>query len=132
MADTIANNMYFIQSGTVAVFSKAGQEVNKQLPLFLLHRYNLGHPVQFFFQLCHLYDGNHFGEIALVLPNQKRIASVIAIETSSVYRLSRKDFLKAIIPFPDLLLQIEQIAKTRLQSTTDESERIYRSSRSSR
>ncbi|RZC37629.1 potassium/sodium hyperpolarization-activated cyclic nucleotide-gated channel 1-like [Asbolus verrucosus] len=85
--------MYFISTGTVAVYTVSGKEV------------------------CHLEDGAHFGEIALVNQDSLRVASVIAVEICELYRLDRKDFVKAIHPYPDLLEKIQKIAADRMEKT---------------
>ncbi|XP_044265658.1 potassium/sodium hyperpolarization-activated cyclic nucleotide-gated channel 1-like [Tribolium madens] len=92
-ANSTGNCMYFISTGTVAVYTVSGKEV------------------------CHLEDGDHFGEIALVTPEAQRVASVIAVETCELYRLDRKDFIKAIHPYPDLLEKIQKIAADRMEKT---------------
>ncbi|XP_065168587.1 potassium/sodium hyperpolarization-activated cyclic nucleotide-gated channel 4-like isoform X3 [Atheta coriaria] len=90
---TIGNSMYFISNGTVAVYSNHGKE------------------------LCHLQDGDHFGEIALINRDSIRVASVIAAEVCELYRLDRKDFVKAIMPFPDLYEKIAFVASERKENT---------------
>ncbi|KAK9728433.1 Cyclic nucleotide-binding domain [Popillia japonica] len=84
--------MYFIASGCVAIYTKGGQEV------------------------CHLEDGNFFGEIGLVT-EQLRLASVVAVETSELYRLNEQDFIRAILPYPDLIDKIKKIAFERTEQT---------------
>nr|CAH7748329.1 unnamed protein product [Callosobruchus chinensis] len=90
-ANTPGASMYFISTGTVAIYTKSGKEV------------------------CHLEDGAHFGEIALLIKDTFRIASVIAVEVSEIYRLDQKDFVKAINPYPDLLANIQHIAEERME-----------------
>jgi len=85
--------MYFIASGTVAIYTGTGKEV------------------------CHLYDGAHFGEIALVMPAERRVASVVAIETCEVYRLTRADFARTIHPYPMLWDRVKKIAMERHERT---------------
>lgn len=68
-------------------------------------------------QVAHLVDGSHFGEIALVMDNEQRVASVVAVEACELYNLSRKDFLKALEPYPDLYYRIKRMAQHRLQET---------------
>lgn len=92
-ANTPGDCMYFIASGTVAVYSTSGKEI------------------------CHLEDGSHFGEVALVNKSETRIASVVAIEICEVYRFDEKDFVRAIHPYPDLLESIERIAADRMEKT---------------
>ncbi|XP_048511333.1 potassium/sodium hyperpolarization-activated cyclic nucleotide-gated channel 1-like [Athalia rosae] len=86
--------MYFIASGTVAIYTKSGKEV------------------------CHLEDGAHFGEIALVMPDERRVASVVAVEICELYRLERADFVRTIHPYPMLWERIKKIAMERHERTT--------------
>ncbi|XP_061931564.1 potassium/sodium hyperpolarization-activated cyclic nucleotide-gated channel 2 [Apis cerana] len=83
--------MFFLSAGTVAVLTPTGKEI------------------------CHLDDGAHFGEIALLVPDQRRVASVIAIEVCEVYRLNRKDFRKCIAVHSELFAMIESIATERIE-----------------
>lgn len=54
--------MFFITTGTVSVFSPSMRE------------------------LCQLEEGAHFGEIALIKKNQRRVATIIAVETCELLR----------------------------------------------
>lgn len=85
--------MYFIATGTVAIYTSSGKEV------------------------CHLEDGAHFGEIALVMPDERRVASVVAVEICELYRLDRVDFAKTIHPYPMLWERIKNIAVERHEKT---------------
>ncbi|XP_078038495.1 potassium/sodium hyperpolarization-activated cyclic nucleotide-gated channel 1 [Augochlora pura] len=87
--------MFFISAGTVAVLTPTGKEI------------------------CHLDDGAHFGEVALLVPDQRRVASVIAIEVCEVYRLDRKDFRKCIAVHTELFAKLENIASERIQRAVD-------------
>ncbi|XP_076289994.1 potassium/sodium hyperpolarization-activated cyclic nucleotide-gated channel 1 [Lasioglossum baleicum] len=87
--------MFFISAGTVAVLTPTGKEI------------------------CHLDDGAHFGEVALLVPDQRRVASVIAIEVCEVYRLDRKDFRKCIAVHTELFAKLEYIASERIQRAVD-------------
>lgn len=87
------NCMYFIATGTVAVYTSSGKEV------------------------CHLEDDAHFGEIALVMPDERRVASVVAVEICKLYRLDRADFSRTIHPYPMLWEQIKKIAIERHEKT---------------
>lgn len=93
------DSMFFISAGTVAIYTSLGKEV------------------------CHLADGNHFGEIALVMEGEKRVASVIAVDPCELFNLSRKDFHKAIEPYPDLYFRIRKIAQDRIVKTLAELEK---------
>lgn len=44
------------------------------------------------FQVCHLEDGTHFGEVALLMKDSKRMATVVAVEITQLYRLDAADF----------------------------------------
>ncbi|XP_043491455.1 potassium/sodium hyperpolarization-activated cyclic nucleotide-gated channel 2-like [Polistes fuscatus] len=85
-ANEPGNCMYFIGSGTVAVYTVSGKEV------------------------CHLKDGAHFGEIALVMADERRVASVVAVEICELYRLDRADFARTIHLYPMMWEQIKNIA----------------------
>ncbi|KOX76932.1 Potassium/sodium hyperpolarization-activated cyclic nucleotide-gated channel 2 [Melipona quadrifasciata] len=85
--------MYFIATGTVAIYTNSGKEV------------------------CHLEDGAHFGEVALVMPNELRVASVVAVEVCELYRLNRGDFARTIHPYPMLWETIKKIAIERHEKT---------------
>ncbi|KAG5328367.1 HCN2 protein, partial [Acromyrmex charruanus] len=87
------NCMYFIASGTVAIYTITGKEV------------------------CHLEDGAHFGEIALVMLNERRVASVVAVEICELYRLDRADFARTVHPYPMLWEQVKKIALERQERT---------------
>lgn len=65
---TTGDSMYFIESGTVAVYTPSGREV------------------------CHLQDGAYFGEISILMTNQKRPSSIIAVEITRVYILQKQHF----------------------------------------
>ncbi|KAG5322765.1 HCN4 protein, partial [Pseudoatta argentina] len=92
-AGTQGDCMYFLASGTIAVLTPTGKEV------------------------CHLNDGAHFGEIALLVVDQRRVASVVAVEVCEVYRLDRKDFRHCIEVNSELFAEIERIAAERIEKT---------------
>ncbi|XP_076392816.1 potassium/sodium hyperpolarization-activated cyclic nucleotide-gated channel 4 [Megachile rotundata] len=95
--------MFFLSAGTVAILTPTGKEI------------------------CHLEDGAHFGEVALLVPDQRRVASVIAIEVCEVYRLERRDFRKCIAVHTELFAQIERIATDRIEKavTIEEQHKRY-------
>ncbi|KAG5308122.1 HCN2 protein, partial [Acromyrmex insinuator] len=90
------NCMYFIASGTVAIYTITGKEV------------------------CHLEDGAYFGEIALMMPNERRVASVVAVEICELYRLDRADFARTVHPYPMLWEQVKKIALERQERTPND------------
>ncbi|CAH2000120.1 unnamed protein product [Acanthoscelides obtectus] len=63
-----ADGMFFISSGTVAVYTHSGKE------------------------LCHLHDGHYFGEIGMLKNSNRYAATVVAIEITKVYMLPKRDF----------------------------------------
>lgn len=99
-ANTIGESMFFIQNGTAAIISPSGVE------------------------LGHLSDGSHFGEIALLLKGQKRIATIIALEICEIYKLSQKDFQRVILPHPNILNKLEIIALRRVKNNEQRSSMI--------
>lgn len=81
--------------------------------------------------------------MALLVPDQRRVASVIAIEVCEVYRLDRRDFRKCIAVHTELFAKIERIATERVERAvvieeqhqrylTSRSANIYESKRSRR
>ncbi|KAK5641304.1 hypothetical protein RI129_009851 [Pyrocoelia pectoralis] len=92
-ASTIGDCMYFLSSGTVCVTTPTGREV------------------------CHLYDGAYFGEVALIMKDQKRIANVYALEICEVYRLDRKHFKTCCMYNTQFCKKLEKIAEERREQT---------------
>lgn len=97
----IGDSMYFLASGTAAIFSNQGTE------------------------LTHIMDGSYFGEISLLIPEQKRIATVIAIETCEVYKLAYSDFQTVIKPHEELLEVMEGIALQRIGHTRSSFQNMF-------
>ncbi|XP_057652736.1 potassium/sodium hyperpolarization-activated cyclic nucleotide-gated channel 2-like [Diorhabda carinulata] len=87
----IGESMYFIASGTVAVYTYSGKEI------------------------CHLEDGAYFGEISLVMKDQKRTANIHAIETSHIYKLRKTDFQKIFSKHQKIFKKITRGAEKRLK-----------------
>nr|CAI5825614.1 unnamed protein product [Callosobruchus analis] len=81
--------MYFINYGTVAVYTAAGKE------------------------LCHLEDGAHFGEIALIFEGP-RVATVAAVTPCELFVLSRNDYAESVEPYPAVKKKIEDLARSRM------------------
>lgn len=76
--------------------------------------------------MCHLNEGAYFGEIALLVADQRRIASVVAIEVCDVYLLDRKDFRQCIAVHSELFAEIERIAAERIEKTVKAEEQHKR------
>lgn len=85
--------MYFIDRGTVAIYSESGKEV------------------------CHLRDGDFFGEIALVMKHRFRTASVVAVTNCELFRLERADFESSIACYPTVYEDIKKVATNRYERT---------------
>lgn len=92
-AGIAGDTMYFISYGTVAVYTIGGREI------------------------CHLTDGSHFGEIAILTENEKRVASVVAVDPCELFGLSRNDFQKTMEAYPEYYLRMKKLAQDRLQRT---------------
>ncbi|CAG5095026.1 Similar to Hcn1: Potassium/sodium hyperpolarization-activated cyclic nucleotide-gated channel 1 (Rattus norvegicus) [Cotesia congregata] len=102
-AGTIGDALYYIITGTVGVYTSSERKV------------------------CNLEDKSYFGEVSLVMENEKRLTSVIALEPTEVYILKRQDFIKTISVYPNLVsrlqkLTIEKIDKSLLCETLHKSE----------
>ncbi|XP_072377293.1 potassium/sodium hyperpolarization-activated cyclic nucleotide-gated channel 2-like [Diabrotica undecimpunctata] len=93
-AGTIGEAMYFLASGTVAVYTHSGKEI------------------------CHLQDGAYFGEISLVVKGQKRSASISAVEICHIYRLKKSDFQKTLMKYRQIYQSIINTAEMRLKETS--------------
>lgn len=62
-------------------------------------------------------DGSHFGEISLLIKDQNRIASVVALEMCEIYKLSQKDFRRIVGSHADILYRMKQNALERIKIT---------------
>lgn len=91
---TYGDAMYFLSTGTVAVYTRSGKEI------------------------CHLQDGAYFGEICLLLPNQIRFTTIVAIETTLLYKLKKRDFEKTILNNKKILDKLVKFAEERLSEAT--------------
>ncbi|XP_034936996.1 uncharacterized protein [Chelonus insularis] len=90
-ADSYGDCMFFLGGGTVAVFTPTGHEI------------------------CHLEVGSYFGEVALLVQDQRRVATVIATEVCEVYRLDRRDFRRYVAVHSELFEEIELTATVRIE-----------------
>ncbi|KAI4454993.1 i[[h]] channel isoform e [Holotrichia oblita] len=113
-AGTMGDCMYFIYSGTVAVYTPTGKEV---MPRNASSYRVIFRILMFIFQVCHLQDGGYFGEMSLIAKDSKRIANVVAIETTEVYRLERKHFNGYLKTLPELYKKLERVAERRRENT---------------
>lgn len=59
----------------------------------------------------------------MVLPDEKRVASVVAVTHCELFRLDRKDFLKIFRAYPDTLAHMRQMALQKLQTSVEIMER---------
>ncbi|KAJ8981888.1 hypothetical protein NQ317_007280 [Molorchus minor] len=89
-----ATTMYFLASGTVAVYTSSGKEI------------------------CHLCDGDYFGEVSLLNKGQTRTATVVAIETCQLYRLEKNSFEKCLLKNRRVIDKMLNEAKIRIKETT--------------
>ncbi|XP_011859853.1 PREDICTED: potassium/sodium hyperpolarization-activated cyclic nucleotide-gated channel 1-like [Vollenhovia emeryi] len=88
-ADSEGDCMYFIASGTVALITFSGKEI------------------------CHLRDGDYFGEASLIYSNKRREESVIALEVCELLRLYRRDFRRLFTTNSEFYNNLEHIAQER-------------------
>lgn len=68
-----------------------------------------------FFKICHLHDGDHFGEAGMVYPDRRRAESVIALEVCELLRLYRRDFKRLFAKSSEFYHSLEHIARERSQ-----------------
>uniref|UniRef100_A0A182IJ51 Uncharacterized protein n=1 Tax=Anopheles atroparvus TaxID=41427 RepID=A0A182IJ51_ANOAO len=90
VAGSSAGSMYFLASGTAAVYAPDGTE------------------------LGHLIDGANFGAIGLFRAGATRAVSVVALEVCELYRLDRADFLQLMKPHTYLLAQLSKQTDRRI------------------
>lgn len=93
-AGTQGEAMYFLASGTVAVYTRSGKEI------------------------CHLQDGAYFGEISLVIKGQLRSATIKVLETSYIYRLNKKDLERCLLKNKTVMHKILRNAEDRLKEAS--------------
>ncbi|XP_022080164.1 potassium/sodium hyperpolarization-activated cyclic nucleotide-gated channel 2-like isoform X1 [Acanthaster planci] len=87
-AGTRGNAMYFIEHGTVKIC------INERV-------------------VGTLQDGDHFGEISLLI-DERRVASVVAASTCDLYRLAKEDFQDVLDENPEMHAIMAKVAKERL------------------
>nr|XP_049694195.1 potassium/sodium hyperpolarization-activated cyclic nucleotide-gated channel 4 [Helicoverpa armigera] len=91
--NTVGDCLYFIDRGTVAIYSDSGKEI------------------------CHLEDGDFFGEIALVMKHHFRTASAIAVTNCELFRLDKEHFETTIGYYPTVYNSIKEVATSRFERT---------------
>lgn len=67
--------------------------------------------MKYFLKICHLHDGDHFGEASLIYPNQRREESVIALEVCELLRLHRRDFKRLLASNLEFYNNLEHIVQ---------------------
>nr|CAI5823285.1 unnamed protein product [Callosobruchus analis] len=91
--------MYFINYGTVAIYSLAGKEI------------------------CHLEDGAHFGEISMIF-HEPRMETVVAVTPCELFVLQKTDFVEIISPHRRVLEMIKEQARSRLSNASKENREL--------
>lgn len=66
----------------------------------------------------HLIDGEYFGGIS-IMKDMRRTATVVALETCELYRLSKDDFYEVILPGSDVWHQIDIVANDRIRINSE-------------
>ncbi|VEN62091.1 unnamed protein product [Callosobruchus maculatus] len=77
LAGSPGHFMYFINFGTVAVYSPSGREI------------------------CHLEDGAHIGEIAFIFDEVQQ-TTVVAVAPCEMFKLKKADYDKVLDKHPDV------------------------------
>lgn len=92
-AGSTGENMFFIDKGTVAEMLATGKEVR------------------------HLEDGEHFGEMPLILPETrgKRIVNYVAIEITECFRLEKKQLMNCMVLFDEFAERLTKEARDRYE-----------------
>lgn len=92
-AGSRAESMFFIDKGTVAEMLATGKEVR------------------------HLEDGEHFGEMALVLdePRGKRIVNYVAVEVTECYRIEKKELIACMSQYEEFAQRLKKHARDKYE-----------------
>ncbi|VEN35846.1 unnamed protein product [Callosobruchus maculatus] len=101
VAGTPGDCMYFINYGTVAIYSLAGKEI------------------------CHLEDGAHFGEISMIF-NEPRVETVVAVTPCELFILHKADFTEIIFPHRRVLEMIKEQARSTISNASQENRKLGR------
>lgn len=67
------------------------------------------------FKICHLHDGDYFGEAGMVYSDRRRAESVIALEVCELFRLHRRDFKRLFAKNSEFYNSLEHTARERVQ-----------------
>ncbi|KAJ3644504.1 hypothetical protein Zmor_022229 [Zophobas morio] len=102
-AGTIGECMYFMSTGTVSVMTPSGKEI------------------------CHLEDGDFFGEICLLVSHAKRTANVTAVESCELYKLEKRYFKKCFEGHAEILYEMQLEAKRRNEQTLQAERQVIKS-----
>ena len=102
--DDAAEHMYFIEEGQVSLFVDLSEIVDMSLFLSQYECFNM--------PITGYSNGSQFGETDLLLSNEQiRAHTAISNCHSSVYSLSKEDYLQIFIHFPSIDQQLFMIAK---------------------
>lgn len=96
--NTLGDTMYFIQRGTVEVLTASGRVLSQ------------------------LFDGNFFGEMALLTNERRRVATVMATSRSEIYALHTSEFDRIVQMYPKVFDEILDVAMERAKRITTEPE----------
>jgi len=101
---TIGRKMYFISRGTVRIVNHRDRDISKSQTLS---------------------DGEFFGEISIVLPTKRRVASVFADSYCYLYSLSVEDFNRVLSEFPMQRKHFMKEAAKRLENMREEDKKEF-------
>lgn len=90
MAGTHGNCMFFLSTGTIAIYTADDKEMH------------------------HLIDGEYFGNIELIYKMSDRITNAVAIEPCEIFRLNAKDFYNIFSPDSVFYQRVAKSAKNSL------------------
>ncbi|KAL6424177.1 hypothetical protein ACFW04_009795 [Cataglyphis niger] len=90
-AGTDGDSMYFIATGTVVLITFSGREI------------------------CHLHDGDYFGEASMIHSDRRRAESAIALEVCELFRLHRRDFKRLFTKTSEFYNNLERTAQVHSQ-----------------
>lgn len=67
--------------------------------------------------MCHLQDGDYFGEVSLIYKGKVRTADVVALEICEVYKLNKRAFYSCFGKYPKIMKLLREAANFRIDTT---------------
>lgn len=103
--DDVADAFYLVRYGFVKVSETIGEKKERVL--------------------AYLKDGHYFGEMALLKDDEKRMATVTAINRIELIKILRKDFQKLLEAYPSVKANLEKVVEKRKERNVQISKDLF-------